>query len=403
MKLTRSLYAAVVTTLIVASFLAGLWFNNRRTVSKQHQLAEKPAAVDTGKGITVDTGSDDDTDASSLPSGTVTISPEKQQLIGVRTGVVEKSIVTKELRLLGRVAPDETRIFKMKTSVDGIIREVYPSTTGSLVKEGQPLASFYSPDIYAAEQDYLIAKSSDRYGGNLQVRINEDKLRFLGMSTPQIEELKNTGKLTENVVLSSPVTGFVLAREVSPDLRFQKGEELYRIAALDRVWIYADIYEGEGRYVRPHDTAKISHPQLDKKLDARVSGVLPLFDAGTRTLKVRLEVVNPGFILRPNMFVDIELPVSIPATITVPADAIVNSGLKKIVFIERGNGIFEPRKVETGLSFGDKVQILKGLKPGEKIVISGTFLIDSESKLRGVGPGSPQSATTEEPPSAGGH
>jgi len=394
----KSLYAALVAILIGASFLAGFWFNNRG----KNPPAEKPAAVDTYRSNNGETGSVEDIDVSSLPSGTVTISPEKQQLVGVRTGVVEKSVVAKKLRLLGRVAPDETRIFKVKTSVDGIIREIYPSTTGSLVKKGQPLASFYSPDIYAAEQDYLIAKSSDRYGGNLQVRISEDRLRFLGMSTLQIEELKKTGKLTENVLLSAPGTGFVLVREVSPDLRFQKGEELYRIVALDRVWIYADIYEGEGRYVRPRDTARISHPQLDKKLDARVSGVLPLFDAGTRTLKVRLETDNPGFVLRPDMFVDIELPIRIPATITVPTDAIVNSGLQKIVFIERGNGIFEQRKVETGLSFGDRVQIVKGLKPGEKIVISGTFLIDSESKLRGLDLGSPQSTTPEEPP-AGGH
>jgi Cu(I)/Ag(I) efflux system membrane fusion protein len=308
----KSLYAALVAILIVASFLAGLWFNNFEKVSNQQPPAEKPATVDTEKRNTGDTGSVDDIDVSSLSSGTVTISPEKQQMVGVRTGVVEKSVVAKKLRLLGRVAPDETRIFKVNTSVDGIIREVYPSTTGSLVKKDQPLASFYSPDIYAAEQDYLIARSSDRYGGNLQVLISENRLRFLGMSKLQIEELKKTGKLTENVVLSSPETGFVLVREVSPDLRFQKGKELYRIAALDRVWIYADIYESEGKYVRPHGTAKISHPQLDKKLDARVSGVLPLFDAGTRTLKVRLETDNPGFVLRPDMFVDIELPISIP-------------------------------------------------------------------------------------------
>jgi RND family efflux transporter MFP subunit len=378
----KLLYSFFILLLLVGSFLVGSWYSQRDGAKKNNRSAVIPLAV------SADTKADPDTDTlSSLPPGTVKISPEKQQVIGVRVVTVEKAPWTHTLRVLGRVAPDETRIFKVKAAVDGIILEVYPSTTGSMVKKGQELASYYSPDIYAAEQAYLLAMSTDRYRRTLQAQVTESRLKYLGMTASQIEELRKigpqavTGQIEETIVLRAPTTGFVLAREVSPDLRFLKGEELYRIAELDRVWIYADIYENEARYFPPGVAAKLSHPQLGKEYHARVSDVLPLFDTTSRTLKVRLEVDNPGFALRPNMFVDVELPVKLPAAVTVPTDAILDSGLRKTVFVELGDGFFEPREVETGRRLGNRVEIVQGLKPGERIVVSGNFLIDSESKL----------------------
>jgi membrane fusion protein, copper/silver efflux system len=396
--MTKSLYAAFLVIMLVGSFFAGSWYNSRKAprIDASHVTS---AVVHSDERSETDT--DDEIDTSSLPSGTVIISPEKQQMIGVRTGVAEKSVITTKLRFLGRVAADETRIFKVKAAVDGIIRQVYPGTTGSMVKKGQPLASYYSPDIYAAEQGYLIAVSSDRYGSNLQVQVNESRLLYLGMSSSQIEELKKKGQILENIVLLSPATGFVIGRDVSPELRFQKGEELYRITALDRVWIFADIYENEARHFRPHAVAIVSHPQLGKELRAQISNIPPLFDATTRTLRVRLETDNPGFILRPDMFVDLELPVKMPPAVVVPSEAIIFSGLKKTIFMDLGNGYFEPREVQTGWRLGNNIEITKGLKPGERIVISGNFLIDSESKLRGSGLGSPQSSVSEQATGSG--
>lgn len=244
----KVLFAAFVAILIAGSFWAGLWYSNRRGASDQPPGEQSTTARDDGKKAgDAETYSDD---ASSTRSDTVIISPERQQLIGVRTGVAEKGVVTKKLRLLGRVAADETRVFKVKTAVDGIIRDVYSATTGSLVKKGQPLASYYSPDIYEAAQGYLVAVRSDRYG-ILQVQVTKSRLEFLGMSPDQIEELRKKGVIEEKIMLLSPATGFVLSRAVSPDLRFQKGDELYRIVALDRVWVLADMYETEGLYVRP--------------------------------------------------------------------------------------------------------------------------------------------------------
>ena len=379
----KSLYvvfAVVLVGLLGGAFWAGSWYHDRKSV---RQAPSSPALSDNKSDTATftNTRTAPAADPSSQPSGTVRISQEKLQTIGVRTGVVEKSAVTRTLRLLGRVAPDETRIFKIKAAVDGIIKEVYPVTTGSTVKKGQVLATYYSPDIYAAQQGFLIALSSDRFRSNLQVQVTESRLQFLGMSASQIEELKKTGKITENIALSSPATGFVLARAVSPELIFQKGEELYRIAELARVWIFVDIYENEAKYFRPRVTAKVSHPQLGKEFQAKVSDVLPLFDTGTRTLKVRLEVDNPEFFLRPDMFVDVELPIRLPPAVTIPSDAVFDSGLKKTVFVDLGNGSFEPREVETGWRFGNWVEIKNGLQPGERIVTSGTFLIDSESRL----------------------
>jgi RND family efflux transporter MFP subunit len=179
----------------------------------------------------------------------------------------------------------------------------------------------------------------------------------------------------------SPTAGFVLARNVTPGQWFDRGTELYRIADLSRVWIFADIYENEGRYFRPGMKVKVSLPNQGKAFQARVSDVLPQFDPNTRTLKLRLEAENPNYFMRPDMFVDVELPIQLPSAITVPVDAVLDSGLKKTIFVDQGNGIFEPREVETGWRVGGRVEIVKGLEPGERIVVSGNFLIDSESKL----------------------
>jgi YHS domain-containing protein len=162
----------------------------------------------------------------------------------------------------------------------------------------------------------------------------------------------------------------------------EKGAEFYRIADLSRIWILADVFGEEAQYLRPGTLAMISLPNQGETLRARVSNVLPQFDPTTRTMKLRLEMENPGFVLRPGMFVDVELPVPVPAGLSIPTEALLDSGLKKRVFIDRGNGYFVPREVETGWRFGDRVQIVSGLSTDDRIAVSGTFLLDSESRLK---------------------
>jgi Cu(I)/Ag(I) efflux system membrane fusion protein len=174
----------------------------------------------------------------------------------------------------------------------------------------------------------------------------------------------------------------VLKRSVSPGLRFDRGFEFYRIADLDRVWILADVSRDQLRFIRRGAAARITTSEGSHALSATVSPSEPIFDEAALTLKVRLEAANPRRALKPGMFVDIEFPLDLPSGLVVPADAIVDSGLRKTVFVDRGNGSFEPRLVETGRRSGDDVEVTKGLAPGERIVISGTFFVDSESRMK---------------------
>jgi membrane fusion protein, copper/silver efflux system len=379
---------ATLTLLIViavtAAFLAGSWRSDRVTVALAHSGAS--ATAERTEGI-----------HDSAP-GIVKLTHDKQQLLGIQVSPVQKAEVTSSLRLLGRVAADETRMYRLNAGVDGYIRDVSGVTTGSQVKKDQRLASFSAPTALAVIQTYILnldgvdrvkrsiaagsveAQASGAANSNIQQRLTQ--LRNLGMSVLQADEIAHTREIPESIYILSPVDGFVLARNVSPGQKFDRGAEWYRIADLRRVWVVADVFENDARYIRPGMSAQVTLRTQGKTLVARISDVLPEFDAATRTLKVRLEVDNPGYVLRPDMFVDIELPISLPPTIAVPADALLDSGLKRAVFVDRGEGAFEAREVETGWRLGDRVEIVKGLSPGERIVTSSTFLLESEQRMK---------------------
>ena len=299
-----------------------------------------------------------------MPPGTVAISPERQQAVGIRVGQAEKKPFTHTMRLLGRVAADETRIYFINATIDGWITKTLPNTTGSFVKKNETLAAFYSSEFLSAGQALLFALSSmDRVRTTgkeaelqkdqlTQFKINlqqyKDSLRNLGMGDLQIEEMIRTRKYMENVNVTSPADGIILVRNVSLGQRFEKGTELYRIADISRVWILADVYQNEAEAFVPGTVARVNLPQQKKTYQAKVSEVLPVFDPTTRTLKVRLETDNPGFVLRPDMFVDVEMPVAYPAAIVVPADAVLDSGLRKTVFVDSGQRAFRAPGGEDG-------------------------------------------------------
>jgi len=331
--------------------------------------------------------------------GVINVSAEQQQLIGLRVEPVKESSGARQVRVLGRVVPDEARAYRIIASTDGYIQKVSDFTTGSMVEKDAELATFGAAEIVTAQQAFLGSTvrspetrnevvTNDWRNQNRALYVS--RLRALGMSEIQLKTLSETMKVTDAIQIFSPAKGFILARNVSPGQHFDKGAELYRIADLSHVWIVADVYQSDARTFRPGTVATVTLPNQKKSLRARVSEVLPQFDPATRTMKLRLEATNPGFTLRPDMFVDVELPVHVPAGITVPVEALLDSGMKKRVFIDRGNGHFESREVETGWRVGDRVQVVKGLMPGEQIVVSGTFLVDSESRLR-----SPQARADE--------
>jgi RND family efflux transporter MFP subunit len=335
-----------------------------------------------------------------MPPGTVKITPEKQQLIGVRVGVVEEKPVVQTIRLLGRVTADETRIYIINATIDGWITKTLPNSTGSLVKKNEVLAAFYSPEFLSAQQALLFALGSkDRVQTtgrenpaqkdqltqfSINIRQYTDSLKSLGMGEAQIKEMIRARRYMEDIDITAPADGFIIARNISQGQRFDKGTELYRIGDLSRVWILADLFENEAELIKikPGERVQVSLPYQGKTIQAKISDIIPQFSTSSRTLKVRLEADNPGFALKPDMFVDVEFPVTLPPAITVPAEAVLDSGMKQIVFVDRGRGFFEPRKVKTGWRFGDRVEIVEGLAPGERIVISGNFLIDSESRMK---------------------
>lgn len=339
-----------------------------------------------------------DAAARALPSGVVHVTAERQQAIGIRLGAVRRMAATRLLRTTGRVVPDENRTYPIVAAVSGWIRKVENVTTGDVVTKDQVLASFYSPDpqLETAQQSYYdglemlyrltsaqpLARSHGSRSATEEIERLADGLRSLGVSTTQLRQLAVRRELAHDFRIESPVDGVVLKRDVASGFRFDRGFEFYRIADLDRVWILADVSRDRLPFIRRGASARITTAEARHALSATVSPSEPTFDEATQTLRVRLEAANPRRTLKPGMFVDVEFPFDLPSTLVVPADAIVDSGLRKTVFVDRGNGAFEPRRVETGWRIGDDVEVTKGLAVGERIVIAGTFFVDSESRMR---------------------
>jgi membrane fusion protein, copper/silver efflux system len=418
----------LICSLMVGSFLVGSWFSRRSASADAGSSARRvlyyqdpmhPAYKSDKPGVAPDCGMQlepvyaGEGGAGSqgarerMPPGAVEISPERQQLIGVRVAEVTTSLASKTVRVVGRVALDETRIVNVSAAVDGWVRQTAPVAVGDLVGKDQVLGTFYNREFLTAQQTYLYALNTmDRFkkeGENAdqlkltsaQVRAAEENLEYLGMGEAQMREVARTRQIARNIDLRSPVDGVVLARNLSPELRFDRGTQLFSVGDLRHVWVLADLFGNEARFVRPGQAARVTIPGQGVSLPAKFSEALPRFDASTRALRARLELDNPRYQLRPDMFVDVQLDVTLGPGIILPADAIVDTGLRKTVFVDRGNGFFEPREVEAGARLGDRVQIAKGLQPGDRIVVSGNFLIDSESRMKLAA--ARQDATTKDP------
>ena len=402
--------------LVVASFGAGHWYTqwhmgkNTGTAARKILYyvdpmnpgfrSDKPGNAPCGmplEPVYEGSAAGSGTESASMPPGTVRISPERQQAIGVKVMQVARTKVSHSFRFLGRVTADETRVYRLNTATDSWVRELSDVSTGSLVEKNQILAKLLAPAFFNAQQTYLITldtmdriqrqagketRPQQALRGNSQLRSALQGLQSLGISEAQTEELGKTRTPKPYLEVRAPATGIVLARNISLNQWFRAGEELYRVADISRVWVLADTYANEANYIKPGMKVKISYSQMKKTFEGTISKVLPQVDPATRTLKVRIEVNNPDYVLRPDMFVDIELPVSLPETVSVPADAVIETGLKRTVYVDHGDGLFEPRRIETGWRFGKQVEVTQGLMAGEKIVVSGNFLVDSESRMR---------------------
>lgn len=332
--------------------------------------------------------------------GAVAIDLEKQQLFGIRVAAVEKASPARKIRVLGRVAAEDTRIYRVTSGSDGFVRDTYNDSLGEFVKKDQKLATTYLGETLAVASGFLAA-AANAPGANgkdgartipFPGAVNKqgvsslqgysDRLRNLGVSAAQIKQMAETHQLPESFDVLAPAEGFIIARNITPGQHFDRSMEFYRIADLSKVWVLADLFGSDAQNIPPGSAARVTLPDQAKVFTARVSNVLPQVDPATRTLKLRLETNNPGFALRPDMFANVELPLPASAGLTVPLDALIDSGREQHVFVERSAGVFEPRQVQTGWRSEDRVQILHGLAEGERVVTAGTFLVDSESRLK---------------------
>jgi Cu(I)/Ag(I) efflux system membrane fusion protein len=328
-------------------------------------------------------------------SGIVTVDPDTRHLVGIQLTTVEKSTGQSSVKVFGRVAADQTRIYHVNLGTDGYVRETLDDAVDTYVKKNQHLAVVYSPDFLSLAGGYLSASERSSGGsgkenaaaaqqGAASSQARADRLRNLGMSDSQIDELSTTRKIPEDIYVVAPTDGVILARNISPGQRFERHAELYTIADLSHVWVFAEVFGKDAQVLRPGMKVRLTVPDSGEVLAARVSGALPEIDPVGRFVKIRLEVDNPRFVLRPEMFVTVELPATLSPGLTVPASALLDSGLSKHVFVRTGEDTFEPRTIETGWQIGDRVQIVKGLQEGDMIVSEGAFLVDSESRLQGA-------------------
>ncbi|HVO83411.1 MAG TPA: efflux RND transporter periplasmic adaptor subunit [Syntrophobacteria bacterium] len=388
--------------------------------------SDKPGKAPDGMDL-VPVYADEGASSAGLPPGSVKISAERQQLIGVQYGQVIRQSLARTIRAVGKVTYDETRVTRVQSKVSGWIDKVYVDFTGRLVQRGQPLFTLYSPELVSTQQEFLLASRARDHlvkSPVSEIAANavslydsaRERLRLWDITEEQIQELERRGTPAKTMTLYSPTTGFVITRNAFPGQRVTPEAELYTIADLDTIWVLADVYEYEVPLIKLGQAASMTLTYLPgRTYQGRVSYIYPQLDNTTRTLKVRLEFANPGDQLKPDMYANVNLRIDYGEHLAVPQAAVLDSGTEQIVFIARGDGYFEPRKVRLGAKAGNFYIVLDGLKAGERVVTSANFLIDSESQLKsaftgmagmnmgntGQGGGAPSGGAVEAPKPGG--
>jgi Cu(I)/Ag(I) efflux system membrane fusion protein len=333
------------------------------------------------------------TSSQSMPAGTVNLNPDQQQMTGVRYTEVRRADMKRTVRTVGLVQMDEEKIARVHVKVPGWIETVYLDYVGKLIRKGQPLFTLYSPDLVSTEQEYLVALKGQAYlskapyadvvaGADSLLRVTRDRLQLWDVSDAQVRTLEETGKAERTVTLYSPINGFVMSRTAYEQSYVTPETDLYEIADLSTIWVYVDIYEYEAPFVHIGQPASMQLSYFPgKTYRGAVAYVYPTLDPKSRTIKVRLAFPNPNYALKPDMYADVQLTIDYGVQVVVPSEAVLNSGTRQVVFIARPGGYFEPREIKVGDEFDGQYAVLAGLKLGEKIVASGNFLIDSESRL----------------------
>lgn len=385
----------ILLPLIILGIMAGC--GKEPAPQKEHQRetekgAEKSGELDV-KGLTMDSIREEGK-MQELAPGTVQISPERQQLIGVKIGRVELRPLEKLIRTVGRVDFDERKMVTFSPKIGGWIEELYIDFTGRYVKQGEPLLTIYSPELVSTQEEYLSVLRARKdlmkspfsevaASGSSLAESARRRLRLWDISDDQIKTLEETGQVSRTLTLYSPFSGFVLEKMAYKGMSLMPGTALFKLADLSVVWLNADIYEYELPFISLGQQATIRLSYLPgETFTGKAIYIYPALDPNTRTAKVRFEFPNPGGKLKPEMYGNVEIKIPLGRRLVVPEGAIIDTGIRQMVIIDKGEGYFEPREVKTGAKAGDYQEILTGLKVGERVVTRANFLIDSESKFK---------------------
>jgi Cu(I)/Ag(I) efflux system membrane fusion protein len=320
-----------------------------------------------------------------ITPGMVQVSLERQQLIGVKFGQVERKSIEKLIRTVGRIDYDEKRLVTISPKIGGWIEELYVNFTGKYVRQGEPLLTIYSPELVSAQEEYLIALRTAKALGDQDFLVESAKrrLKLWDISDEQIKELEQRGQVAKTLTLHSPFTGFVLERMAFKGMNVMPGMALFKLADLSTVWLYADIYEYELPLIRLGQEALIELSYYPGDFfRGQVIYIYPYLDQTTRTAKIRFQFPNPRGQLKPGMYANVQIKIPLGTKLVVPEEAIIDTGERQIAILDRGSGYFEPRPVKLGPKVDNYYVVLEGLKEGERLVTSANFLIDSESKLK---------------------
>lgn len=348
---------------------------------------------------------------------TVEISTNSQKLIGVRTIEAVVKPATKIIRTVGRIEYDERRISTVNTKFEGWIEKLYVNFTGRPVKKGEPLADIYSPELFATQQELINAikwkkegvtrnsqTPSERGAGSgaglrndisgllvkdaeSVIEATRQRLRLWDLTEAQIKTIEDSGKPVRTFVIFSPANGYILQKAALQGMKVMPGEKLFDIADLSSVWVIADVYEYDLPFVKEGQSASLSLSYFPgKEFTAKVDYIYPALSADTKTAKIRLTLPNKSGLLKPQMFANVSLKMSLGKRLVVPEEAVIDTGVRQVIYVDKGEGNFEPREVTTGIKADGIVEITRGLKAGEKVASSANFLVDSEAQLKDIKP-----------------
>jgi len=326
--------------------------------------------------------------------GTIQITPERQQLIGVKIGIVEMRPLTKVIRTVGRIDYDEKRIATVSVKVGGWIEDLYVDFTGRYVRKGEPLLTIYSPELVSTQEEYLMAREAKKSlakssfpevasSGDSLVEAARRRLKLWDVTDEEIRKLEERGQSKRTMTFYAPFSGYVIEKSVYKGMNVMPGAALYKLADLSVVWLYADIYEYELPYIRVGQQATIQFSSLPgETFTGKAIYIYPSLDPTTRTAKVRFAFPNSHGKLKPEMFANVEITVPLGQKLAIPEGAVIDTGLRQVAIVDKGSGYFEPREIKVGAKAENYYEVITGLKAGERVVTSANFLIDSESNLK---------------------